>query len=102
MKPELDMATPLFSRGQVEAMFKGFRLLDHGPAEMPREWNIHIGPGSTAKLTFHGPIGADEWDSLLAHIAFYKQWYKDKPTTPLLNLSDAVGEIVERLKPPAA
>lgn len=93
----LDMKTPIFNREQVNTFVTGFKLLDMAPAEMPRDWTIHVGPGSIAKLTFHGPIGADEWDSLLAHIAFYKQWYKDRATTPLLNLSDAVDEIMKRL-----
>lgn len=93
----LDMKTPIFNREQVDALLKGFKLLDRGNG-VPRDWVMHIGPGSKATLTFHGPIGADEWDALLAHIAFYKQWYKDAPTTPLLNLSDAVDEIVARMK----
>ncbi len=61
---------------------------------------MHVGPSTLAKLSFHGPVGADEWDALLAHIAFYKQWYKDKPTTPLLNITDAVNEIMDRMTAP--
>lgn len=97
----LDMKTPVFNREQVNGLIRGFKLLGEGPAEMPRDWTIHIGPGTKASLTFHGPVGADEWDALLAHIAFYKQWYKDRPTTPLLNLEDAVNEIMDRLSDPS-
>lgn len=93
---QLDMKTPIFNREQVNSLINGFKLVDMAPSEIPRDWTIHIGPGSIARLSFSGPIGADEWDALLAHIAFYKQWYKDKPTTPLLNLTDAVNEIMDR------
>lgn len=93
----LDMKTKVFSREEVNVFLNGFKLLDSGPAEMPRDWTIHIGPGSICKINFEGPVGGDEWDALLAHIAFYKQWYKDRPTTTLLNLSDAVDEIHKRL-----
>jgi hypothetical protein len=94
----LDMEKKIFNRKEIQTFIKGFKLLDGSPAEMPRDWHIHIGPGSIAKITFEGPVGADEWDALLAHIAFYKQWYKDTPTTPLLNLTDAVNEICKRLE----
>ncbi|MEZ0062691.1 hypothetical protein ABIF26_008251 [Bradyrhizobium elkanii] len=97
MAAPLDMKTPIFNREQVNSLINGFKLVDMAPSEMPRDWTIHVGPGSIARLSFSGPIGADEWDALLAHIAFYKQWYKDKPTTPLLNLTDAVNEIMNRL-----
>lgn len=96
----LDMTTKIFSRADVNAFIKGFKLIGGGPSEIPRDWTIHVGPMTIAKLTFDGPLGADEWDSLLAHIAFYKQWYKDKPTTPILNLDDAIEEIHRRLTAP--
>lgn len=93
----LDMTTKIFSRDEINSFIKGFRLIDAGPPEIPRDWTIHVGPTTIVKLKFEGPIGADEWDALLAHIAFYKQWYKDRPTTPILNLDDAVEEIHRRL-----
>ncbi len=96
----LDMKTKIFSRDEINAFVKGFRLLDVGPPEIPRDWTIHVGPMTIAKLKFEGPLGADEWDALLAHIAFYKQWYKDKPSTPVLNLDDAMDEIHKRLTAP--
>lgn len=96
----LDMKTKIFSRDEINAFVTGFRLLDATPPEIPRDWTIHVGPTTIAKLKFEGPIGADEWDALLAHIAFYKQWYKDKPTTPILNLDDAMEEIHKRLAAP--
>lgn len=96
----LDMTTPMFNREQVEAMMNGFKLIGQSSPEVPREWTIHVGPKSIAKLSFNGPVGSDEWDALLAHIAFYKQWYKDTPTTPILNLSDAVNEVMDRLAKP--
>jgi len=93
----LDMKTPLFNRDEVNSLIKGFKLIGATAPEIPRDWTIHVGPGSIAKLSFEGPIGSDEWDALLAHIAFYKQWYKETPTTPLLNLSDAVEEVMNRI-----
>lgn len=98
----LDMKTKIFSREEINTFINGFKLLGQAPAEMPRDWTIHVGPGSICKIEFQGPVGADEWDALLAHIAFYKQWYKDRPTTPLLNLADAVDEIHKRLTAPEA
>lgn len=96
----LDMTTKIFSRDEINTFIKGFKLIGGTPPEIPREWTIHVGPATIAKLTFAGPVGADEWDALLAHIAFYKQWYKDKPTTPVLNLDDAIEEIHRRLTAP--
>lgn len=93
----LDMRTPIFNREEVETMLNSFKLIGCDPGEFKREWNIHVGPGTIVRLEFKGPVGADEWDALLAHIAFYKQWYKDMPTTKLLNLNDAVAEVVDRL-----
>lgn len=93
----LDMKTPIFNRDQVNSLISGFGLLNGNGCVMPRDWNIHIGPGTTVSISFRGPVGADEWDALLAHIAFYKQWYKDMPSTGLLNLQDAVEEVVKQI-----
>lgn len=95
---ELDMKTPIFNREEINAFIKSFGLLTGKGEGMPREWTIHVGPQTIVRMTFTGPVGADEWDSLLAHIAFYKQWYKDAPTTNLLNMNDAVTEVMKRLE----
>lgn len=97
----LDMKTKIFNREEINTLIRGFKLIGGGPPEIPRDWTIHVGPTTIAKLTFDGPVGADEWDALLTHIAFYKQWYKDRPTTPILNLDDAIDEIHKRLTAPA-
>lgn len=97
---KIDMTTPIFNRMQVNTMLEGFRLIGHAPGDFRRDWQIHVGPGTTVDIRFRGPVGADEWDALLAHIAFYKQWYKDMPSTNMLNLEDAVAEVVNRITTP--
>ncbi len=50
-----------------------------GPKSLIEEdgLSFHVGPQTKCEIKFKGPVTIDEWDALLAHIAFYKTWYKD-------------------------
>lgn len=91
----------------------GFRetistLLEYGIGTdtlSPDKLEFPVSRRTKVEVRFHGPAGADEWDALLAHIAFYKTWFKDDAGVPAPlrrdELIDAIVEAVERanLKP---
>lgn len=93
----LDMKTPIFNREQVTALINGVHRLGGNNPGFPREWQIHVGPQTFVKLEFEGPVGADEWDALLAHVAFYKQWYKEVPSTSLVNFKEAFEDALNTI-----
>lgn len=82
-------------------------FLDHGIGSdtlSPDRLTFPVSRRTTVEIKFNGPAGVDEWDALLAHIAFYKTWFKDDEIAPAPmrrdEIIDAVVEAIERSRSP--
>lgn len=60
----------------------------------PANFHVPLTRETTVEVKFHGPVGVDEYDALLAHVAFYKLLVPKK-TEQKIGEEDAVRTLKE-------
>lgn len=91
MKPE-----PTFSRDQVRGLFEALAIV--ADKDQRLKLTLPVSLDTTATISFDGPVGLDELDAVIAHIAFYKTFFKEGENRRWPCLADIQEQVLRRLE----
>jgi hypothetical protein len=90
---------PYFAADEVASLVEVMAGLYPQAANSWDNLTIHLSLDTIANIKFTGPVGLDELDALLAHIAFYKTFFKEGETRAAPSLEDFKAKIIAAVSP---